>query len=77
MRRSGRTTRIVDGAIQELFEKGEVVVKDHLSTLPPTQASKFVSDIIRKRLYMEHGGIKLKQGFVTVDSTILVKITIL
>jgi len=28
-RRTGRTTRLIDGYIQQLFEEGSVLIKDH------------------------------------------------
>ena len=51
-RRTGRTTRIIDNAIQKLFEDGEITVRDHYGT---RQADERVFFIIIDRLEREHG----------------------
>ena len=55
LRRSGRTTRIIDEAIQILFDKGEVVVKDHYDS---REATIDVIKKIHRRIEMEHPLIK-------------------
>lgn len=57
-RRSGRTTRIIDEAIQELFVKGKCVVKDHhygLDCNSHRKANTFTFRILLRRLELEHG----------------------
>ena len=54
IRKSGRTTRIADKAIQELFKKGKVIIEDHS---PEKVANRFLFKIILTRLENEHGGI--------------------
>lgn len=62
MRRSGRTTRIVDAAVQTLFERGEVTINDHhygdynnLDSNAHDKANKHAFKILLRRLDMEHG----------------------
>lgn len=52
MRRSGRTTRIVDDAIQELFQDKSVFIVDHHGT---AESSYNATYIFMKRLKIEHG----------------------
>lgn len=61
-RRSGRTTRLADQYIQELFEKGEVVVIDHHGPTKEEAAamSEFLTRIILRRISFEHPHIKVK-----------------
>lgn len=51
-RKSGRTTRIVDEAIQKLFEEGSVIIKDHYGS---EAADRLALNILLRRLYIEHG----------------------
>ena len=51
LRRSGRTTRIVDNLIQELFTIGSIEFKDHYYS---DLSKERVGKIIRERLYLEH-----------------------
>lgn len=60
MRASGRTTRLVDQAIQELFTKGSTTFMDHHFGENPKQhrrACEFGFDILLKRLASEHRGV--------------------
>ena len=50
-RRTGRTTRVVDDAIQRLFKNKEILVLDHYSTF---EASHMAYLIVRNRLLTEH-----------------------
>ena len=56
MRRSGRTTRLIDVAIQELFTKGWTVPVDHHSsfTCEERTMNKRMSRIMIDRLRNEH-----------------------
>ena len=77
MRRSGRTTRIVDAAIQELFNKGEVIVSDHHYDGRESHilASEFAADTLIMRLKIEHSHVLFK---ITKDEKIgLCKIKLL
>lgn len=51
-RQTGRTTRIVDAAIQELFEKGEVTIVDHHPS-----GSDHALRLLQNRLAREHAGV--------------------
>lgn len=55
-RRTGRTTRIVDAAIQELFKTGKCTVVDHFggTHLEARRASMRAFEIVIDRLYREH-----------------------
>lgn len=48
-RRSGRTTRLADRLIQELFKNGEVYCKEERS-------NKHIFKTVSNRLMLEHGG---------------------
>lgn len=50
-RRSGRTTRLADQAIQEIFKNGQVIVQDHHRT---SVSSSALVNIITLRLALEH-----------------------
>jgi hypothetical protein len=56
MRRSGRTTRLIDTAIQELFTTGETQPMPHMD-VPLNRwyrEQKRMVDILMRRLRMEH-----------------------
>lgn len=56
-RRTGRTTRLADGYIQDLFKDKKIVVVDHFQdgTRKTNEiTSKRLTDIIMKRLAYEH-----------------------
>ena len=55
MRRTGRTTRIVDKTIQELFKDGEVIVSDHYVDGNQRQANERVFHLVMERFTREHG----------------------
>lgn len=67
-RRTGKTTRFVDQAIQILFSGGEVVLleEDWKDRYMQVQTSKNLLERIEKRLINEHGGFNrdytLEQG---------------
>jgi len=50
-RQSGRTTRLADKSIQELFTTGRTTFKDHHGTVDQDQR---LGDIVRKRIVAEH-----------------------
>lgn len=52
-RRAGNTTRIIDNAIQILFEEGEVLIRDHHYTGDKEQ-NNYIFDKVLKRLNSEH-----------------------
>lgn len=56
-RRRGNTTRIVDEAIQQLFERGMVCVIDHAGM---DQPSTRAFNILRDRMEREHPGVPIK-----------------
>jgi hypothetical protein len=56
-RRVGNTTRLLNYYIEELFTKGEIVVKDHHNSYV---ISKVLFNKIIKRLEFEHNFIKNK-----------------
>jgi len=71
MRCSGRTTRIVDEAIQTLFTTGEVKAEDHYDSL---NANRMVFRLIMDRLRHEHGldvnvGLKIDYPKLTIVLT--------
>jgi hypothetical protein len=63
LRRSGRSTRLMDNYIQVLFEKGEVIVLDHH---PLRDSSRHLYERVLKRLYKEHG---LDDKYLTLDKS--------
>ncbi len=50
-RRTGRTTKIVDKIIDELFKNGEAICKDHYDSY---ESHKRVAGIVWTRLLSEH-----------------------
>lgn len=50
-RRTGRTTRMADACIQELFKQGYTVIRDHHGT---RESHRMLFSIIEKRLKIEH-----------------------
>ena len=65
-RRSGRTTRIVDAAIQELFNTGKCTVFDHFvgqGMVDAERASKRAAYLVARRLELEHAHVSfVKDG---------------
>jgi hypothetical protein len=57
IRRSGRSTRLTDSYIQELFNDGAIKVYDHHNT---PLAHRFLFDNVLRRLSIEHTHIKLE-----------------
>lgn len=55
-RNSGRTTRLADHYIQELFSKGSVIIEDHFLT---QKSHERLYEIILTRLRLEHGGTEI------------------
>ena len=55
MRATGRTTRLVDEAIQNLFNNGRCVAHDHW---PEKHAYQYLFERILKRLEIEHNKSK-------------------
>lgn len=51
-RQSGKTTRIVDSAIQEFFTNRKVELSDHINS---DLMGRFVLQIFLRRLLSEHG----------------------
>lgn len=51
MRKSGRTTRLVDGLVQELFNTGFCYVEDHYGSI---LANKMILRKLLDRLDLEH-----------------------
>ena len=71
--RSGRTTRCIDYAIQELFEKGMTTLLDP-SCKQYYRAEKIV-DILKKRLLNEHNMVagRIKYEIFSADDVIKMK----
>lgn len=53
-RETGKTTRIIDTAVQELFDKGEVTIWDHTSFSEHPQARMNTLEKTLKRISFEH-----------------------
>lgn len=65
MRRSGRSTRIIDKCVQKLFTEGEVVVIDHF---PAPMGHRHLFDRFLKRLENEHfRGVKSMEYNLLID----------
>jgi hypothetical protein len=67
MRRSGRTTRLIDAYVQELFTKGEVVVLDHWcwwfgkeDIESVYKANMHIFHRFMDRMMVDHQGIELE-----------------
>ena len=57
IRQSGRSTRLIDDYVQELFNNGIIKVYDHHNT---PLAHRFLFDNVLRRLSIEHTHIKLE-----------------
>lgn len=57
-RRSGRTTRIIDEAIQTLFREGEVTVRDHDTSFDKSHNAVFHQ--VLNRMEAEHPYVRLE-----------------
>lgn len=70
MRQSGRTTRIIDRAIQDLFKGKTVQVVDHYLSGQSGTANRLLYEKILKRLQSEHSEVTLdidyKQGHYAI-----------
>ena len=51
-RRSGRTTRIVDKLIQQLYTTGEAIARDHDNR---AESHRRIATLMKRRLELEHG----------------------
>jgi hypothetical protein len=56
LRATGRTTRLVDDYVQELFEKGEAILKDHHEGGKNSMANIYISNKFKDRIRLEHRG---------------------
>jgi hypothetical protein len=64
LRQTGRSTRIIDQLIQDLFVKGEITVNDHM----PEQIESYNNlRIIRNRMETEHVGVKYLINGLTIQ----------
>jgi len=54
LRATGRTTRLIDHYVQELFKKGRVVLKDHHKDGSSVPANERLSSIFEDRMNREH-----------------------
>lgn len=70
LRGTGRTTRLIDRYIQELFTEGYIIVKDHYNSL---DADRFLTERILKRLKSEHPYVRVNK--VTNGNNIILKLT--
>jgi len=57
-RGTGRTTRLVDKAIQTLFTDKIVLVRDHFNS---REAHKHLADRIMDRMHYEHPGVQVEK----------------
>lgn len=58
MRKSGRTTKLVNEAIDEFFNKGFVLLVDHhwdnKQDMQPLKQNQHIKEVFMRRLYNEH-----------------------
>ena len=71
-RRTGRTTRLIDNYIQELFKNKRIVVKDHYQNGNDIHINEFLVDSIMRRLALEHTGLNPKRTFKNNESIITI-----
>ena len=64
MRKSGRTTRLADEAIQALFHLGECYIWDHHLDGKNMQANNYLFEMVMRRLDIEHHHIMDRIQFV-------------
>jgi len=59
-RMSGRTTSGIDAAIQEIFKKGEVVMKDHHENGNNDRMNNRFSELFEARFRREHQNVNIR-----------------
>ena len=70
-RRNGSTTRLIDEAVQELFTRGEVRIRDHYGT---RNADQYMLNIFLDRLKAEHfRGVEITQHLYISRNNFIVK----
>ena len=57
LRRTGKSTRLIDEYIQVLFNDGVIEVRDHYLS---READNFLTSKIMRRLQSEHPGVNIK-----------------
>jgi len=60
IRATGRTTRLIDNYVQELFRKREVVLKDHHNDGEDYRANGYLATKFKDRMNLEHKAIEVK-----------------
>ena len=60
---TGRSTRLVDDYIQELFKNKKVIVKDHYESGNDMHINNFLADRILRRLALEHTTVKPRKSY--------------
>ena len=64
LRATGRTTRLIDEYVQELFERGEVILKDHHEGGKHSLANINISNRFKDRMRLEHRGVGVVYNIV-------------
>jgi hypothetical protein len=60
MRFTGRTTRLIDNYVQELFRKREVILKDHYKDGEDYLANSYLANRFKDRINLEHRDVEVK-----------------
>jgi len=60
LRATGRTTRLVDRYVQELFHHGEVILRDHHEGGSSAAANEYLANKFEDRMAREHEEIVVK-----------------
>lgn len=69
-RATGRSTRQIDMAIQDLFRTGECIIIDHHGT---RDSSRFTFDKMLRRLKLEHRGMIERMEIDMIKCSIKIK----
>ena len=76
-KRTGKTTRIIDRCIQELFTKGVTYVYDGRGTSTQKEQTKIAFEIFVKRLKVEHPKVQTFRTYGEFDGIRCYKVIVL
>jgi len=76
MRQTGRTSRIVDFAVNQLFSVGQVIITDHIAFEYPnttkTMISYFIDEVKDKFRFASRGRMSCSADIINVKGTYVV-----
>ena len=64
LRATGRTTRLIDDYVQELFKRGEVILRDHHENGEGYRANGILTIKFKDRMRLEHKSVEVKYNTI-------------